>query len=251
MHQLTTPGRHRALTALMLVWPGTPMLFQGQEFASSRPFLYFADHEPALARKVAAGRAEFLSQFPSLADPEITAGLPDPDAVETFQRCVLDWRERDSHAAIVALHRDLLHLRRATAAFRAQVWRGVDGAVLGNEAFVLRYFDGRPGDAYDGRDPQRGDRLLLVNLGRDLHLDAAPEPLLAPPEGCSWSLEWSSESTCYDGSGTPAVVSEERGWYLPGHAAIVLRPVAGVPPTERGPRRARSRSDAASHSKSD
>ena len=51
LHQLTTPGRYRALTALILLWPGTPMLFQGQEFASSRPFLYFADHEPALARR--------------------------------------------------------------------------------------------------------------------------------------------------------------------------------------------------------
>ena len=228
LHQLTIPGRHRALTALMLLWPGTPMLFQGQEFGSSRPFVYFADHEPALARKVAAGRAEFLSQFPSMADPGITAGLPDPGAAETFERCVLDWREREAHAAVVALHRDLLRLRRNTAAFRAQAWRGVDGAVLGNEAFVLRYFDGTPGDAYDGRDPALGDRLLLVNLGRDLHLDAAPEPLLAPPEGCSWSLEWSSESSCYDGSGTPAVVSAERGWHLPGHATIVLRPVTGT-----------------------
>jgi maltooligosyltrehalose trehalohydrolase len=250
LHQLTTPGRYRALTALILLWPGTPMLFQGQEFASSRPFLYFADHEPPLARQVAAGRAEFLSQFPSVADPEITAGLPGPGAA-TFECCVLDWRERETHAAVVALHRDLLRLRRNTAAFRAQAWRGVDGAVVGNEAFVLRYFDGTPGDAYDGRDPVRGDRLLLVNLGRALHLDAAPEPLLAPPEGCSWSLEWSSESTCYDGSGTPAVVSEESGWHLPGHATIVLRPVAGDPRAECGPRRAPSHGGAASHSESD
>jgi maltooligosyltrehalose trehalohydrolase len=47
-----------------------------------------------------------------------------------------------------------------------------DGAVLGSEAFPLRFFS-----------EVSGDRLLLVNLGRDLHLDAAPEPLFAPPEG--------------------------------------------------------------------
>ena len=41
-HQLTSPGRYRAMTALMLLAPGTPMLFQGQEFAASAPFLYFA-----------------------------------------------------------------------------------------------------------------------------------------------------------------------------------------------------------------
>src|SRR5262249_20240422 len=43
-HQLTSPGRFRAMTALFLLAPGTPMLFQGQEFAASSPFLYFADH---------------------------------------------------------------------------------------------------------------------------------------------------------------------------------------------------------------
>src|SRR5207237_4505733 len=55
LHQLTSPGNYRALTALLLLQPQTPMLFQGQEFGASTPFLYFADHEPELARKVAEG----------------------------------------------------------------------------------------------------------------------------------------------------------------------------------------------------
>ena len=49
-HELTSPGRHRALTALWALAPGTPLLFQGQEFSASAPFLYFADHEPELSR---------------------------------------------------------------------------------------------------------------------------------------------------------------------------------------------------------
>ena len=229
LHQLTTPGRYRALTALILLWPGTPMLFQGQEFASSRPFLYFADHDPALAEKVASGRAEFLAQFPSVADRSVTRALADPAAEETFARSVLDLRERETHAAAVALHRDLLRLRRETAAFRAQAARGVDGAVLGPEAFALRYFDGPPGQPHDPADQGSGDRLVLVNLGRDLDLDAAPEPLLAPPGGSRWSVEWSSEAREYDGAGTPPIEDEARGWHLPGHAAIVLRPVPAPP----------------------
>ncbi len=233
LHQLTTPGRYRALTALVLLWPGTPMLFQGQEFASSRPFLYFADHDPALARRVAAGRREFLSQFPSVADPAVSDAVPDPAAVGTFARSVLDFGEREAHAPIVALHRDLLRLRRETPAFRAQAYRGVDGAVLGAEAFVLRYFDGAPGEAHEGADARSGDRLLLVNLGRDLELDAAPEPLLAPPALCRWTVAWSSESREYGGSGTPPIEDETRGWHLPGHAAVVLRPV----PAEQTPTR--------------
>src|SRR5205807_5039175 len=70
-HQLTSPGRYRALTALTVLAPGTPMLFMGQEFACSAPFLYFADHNPELAKVVRKGRAEFLGQFPSLAAPEV------------------------------------------------------------------------------------------------------------------------------------------------------------------------------------
>jgi len=234
LHQLTTPGRYRALSALLLLWPGTPMLFQGQEFASSRPFLYFADHEPALASEVARGRAEFLAQFPSVADRAITRTLADPAAPQTFAQCVLDLRERDTHAPVVALHRDLLRLRRESAAFRAQSYRGVDGAVLGPEAFLLRYFDGPPGQAHDPAAVDRGDRLLIVNLGRNLDLDAAPEPLLAPPAGCRWAVQWSSEAPEYDGAGTPAIEDETRGWHLPAHAAVVLRPVP-VPASQQTP----------------
>ncbi len=68
------------------------MLFQGQEFAASTPFLYFADHKPELAAAVRKGGLEFLSQFPSLALPETQAGVSDPEQRETFERCKLEPR---------------------------------------------------------------------------------------------------------------------------------------------------------------
>src|SRR5262249_13455529 len=77
-HQLTSPGRWRALTALLLLAPSTPLLFQGQEFSASSPFLYFADLEPELAAAVRAGRAKFLSQFPSVVEFEREGALDDP-----------------------------------------------------------------------------------------------------------------------------------------------------------------------------
>src|SRR5205085_793147 len=125
VHQVTSPGRLRALTALLLLGPGTPMLFQGQEFACSAPFLFFADHNPPLAKLVCQGRTEFLSQFPSLAVPEVNACLPDPGKEETFARCKLDFTERARHAQVYALHRDLLKLRREDPVFRLQAPRGV------------------------------------------------------------------------------------------------------------------------------
>lgn len=209
-HQLAAPGQLRAMTALLLLGPGTPMLFQGQEFAASAPFLFFADHNPELARLVATGRRKFLEQFPSIASPECTPCLASPGSEDTFNRCKLDLGEREKHSDYYALHRDLLKLRREDSVFRAPYPGGVDGAVLGTEAFVLRFF-GEKGD----------DRLLLVNLGTDLQLKTMPEPLLAPMEGGGWKLLWSSEDPRYGGNGTPAL--GKKDWRIPGHATLVLK----------------------------
>ena len=119
-----------------------------------------------------------------------------------------------------ALHRDLLQLRREDPVFRAQKPRGVDGAVLAPEAFVLRFFG-------DGGD----DRLLLVNLGRDLHLDPAPEPLLAPPENAVWDVLWSSEDPRYGGDGTAPPDTEDE---LAPARTRGRRPGAAAGPAGRG-----------------
>ena len=211
-HMLTSPGRYRAMTALLLLAPSMPMLFQGEEFASSKPFYYFADHQPELAKIVQKGRSEFLSQFRSLRNPEAYQALPDPGNPTTFQRCKLDFAERDRHANYYNLHKDLIRLRREDAVFSMQGRGRLDGAVLAEEAFVLRFF----GEDHD-------DRLLILNLGRDLLLDPAPEPLLAPPAGWQWKLLWSSENIRYGGSGSYEPDTEEN-WRIPGHAAIVVTP---------------------------
>ncbi len=218
IHRLASPGALRALTAVLLLGPGTPLLFQGQEFAASNPFLYFADHKPELAAAVRSGRLEFLSQFPSLALPETQSGVPDPDSPESFERCKLDFGERQRNAGSYALHRDLLRLRREDPVFRAQGAGSLDGAVLGPEAFVLRFFG-----------ENAGDRLLLVNLGRDLPLDLVPVPLLAPLTGLRWEMLWSSEDPRYGGSGAPPPEDEEGRWRLAGQSAVVLRLVPSPP----------------------
>jgi maltooligosyltrehalose trehalohydrolase len=212
LSRLTSPGRLRALTALLLLGPGTPMLFQGQEFGSSSPFLFFADHGEHLRRIVHAGRIQFLAQFPNLAQAEMRRTIADPGDPATFERSKLDFAERLNHAQIYRMHKDLLRLRREDPVFRAQRPAGVDGAVLASEAFVLRYF-GKDGD----------DRLLLVNLGLELKFNPAPEPLLAPPEDRLWEVEWSSEAPEYGGRGT-APPDGPDNWRLPGHSAIAMRP---------------------------
>jgi maltooligosyltrehalose trehalohydrolase len=214
-HLLTSPGRYRAMTALLLLAPGTPMLFQGQEFAASSPFLYFADFAGELKHLVRKGRKQSLEQFRSLATAETQAVLVDPGDVATFHRSKLDGAEREKHAGVYAMHRDLLRLRRTEPVFRAQRQGGVDGAVLSGEAFVLRFF---------GEDAAgHGDRLLIVNMGLDLALNPAPEPLLAPPTWGQWETRWSSEDPRYGGYGTPPLETTAN-WLIPGHAAVVMQP---------------------------
>jgi len=152
---------------------------------------------------VAKGRREFLEQFPSLLG--LDGDFAPPHAEETFARCKLDHRERETHGEMVALHRDLLRLRREMTGV-------VRGSVIAAEAFVLRF----------------DERLLIVNLGRELHIEVVPEPLLAPPAKRRWELLWSSESTDYGGSGTPPIETEGM-WRLPGQAAIVLKATPASP----------------------
>ena len=153
------------MTAYLLLMPQTPMLFQGQEFATSSPFHFFADHHPELAKLVCAGRAKELAQFPSMAAPEMSACLLDPSDPQVFDRCKLHWEEleQEPHAQIFEFHKELLRLRRTDPVFARVQRRGdIDGAVLGPGAWVLRYF---------GKD--NDDRLVLVNLQSDLVLDVA------------------------------------------------------------------------------
>jgi maltooligosyltrehalose trehalohydrolase len=212
LHALTSPGRYRAITALLLLAPGTPMLFQGQEFAASGPFLYFADHEKELAGLVAKGRGEFLEQFPSLRDEKTRALRLAPHDPKAFESSKLDLGEREKHRAAYDLTKDLLKLRRDDPTFAAQRSDTLHGAVIGPEAFALRYATGT-GD----------DRLLLVNLGSDLDLADVAEPLLASPFGAQWRIAFSTEDPRYGGTGTPPIESQCRV-RVPGPSALVLAP---------------------------
>jgi maltooligosyltrehalose trehalohydrolase len=216
---LTSPGRWRAMTTCLLLGPWTPMLFQGQEFAASAPFLYFADFDPKLAAAVRQGRGEFLTQFPSAVEVFDNGHLADPGDPRTFERCKVDWSERDAHGDAYALHRDLLRMRRDDDAFGRQQRSAVDGCVIAPHAFALRFF----------ASDQRDDRVVIVNLGVDIDRHSIAEPLLAPPMNTDWALRWSSEDVQYGGRGTPELFPD-GSWHLSGESAIVLQPGPKHPP---------------------
>lgn len=214
LHKLTSPGRYRALTTLLLLAPQTPMLFMGQEFQSSRPFLFFADHQAPLRHEVFAGRKKFLEQFPGITTEQGQQRLDEPANENTFIRTCLDWTELSTKESALSLHKDLLNLRRIDPVIAAQAEQGIDGAVLSEHGFVLRWFDA-----------VHGDRLLVVNLGVDIPLRPMPEPLLASPPAKQWSLVWSSEDIRYDGIGIESPLTEQ-GWRLPAESAVLFAAVS-------------------------
>jgi len=155
-----------------------------------------------------------MSQFRSIVTPEMIAWRPVPNDIQTFIQCKLNIEDKNNNKAIFDLHKDLIKIKKDDPVINLQQNDLIDGAVLNESAFVIRYF----GNNND-------DRILLVNLGIDLHLNPAPEPLLSPVTDKGWQILWSSEDIKYGGSGT-APLETENNWIIPGHAAVLLQPAS-------------------------
>ncbi len=114
LHHQIDPAAYRAATALLLLAPQTPLLFMGQEWGASSPFLYFTDHHRELGAQVTAGRRREFRQFAAFRDAALRDRIPDPQSVATFEASRLRWGERDTaeHAALLRLYRALLQLRK-------------------------------------------------------------------------------------------------------------------------------------------
>ena len=105
-----TPGRLAVAAVLTLTAPGTPMLFQGEEWAASTPWPFFTSHpEPWLGEAVRKGRTEEFSRMGW--DPNL---VPDPQDPATFTRAKLNWAEsgEGEHGRLLSLYRALARLRR-------------------------------------------------------------------------------------------------------------------------------------------
>jgi maltooligosyltrehalose trehalohydrolase len=143
-------GLDRAMiaAALVLLGPFVPLIFQGEEWAASSPFQYFANHQdPELARAVSEGRREEFSAF-----GWDSASIPDPESPATFQSSKLRWNElsRPEHREMLTWYRELIRLRRNTPCLN----------------------DPRPGNTFVKFDEQenwiqmhRGAVAVLCNLG--------------------------------------------------------------------------------------
>lgn len=127
----------RAATAILCLAPAPPMLFMGQEWASSKPFLFFCNLGPDLVEPVREGRRKEFASFPEFSDPKARERIPDPNAEQTFEDSKLDWElmNEGEHGRILALHRELFALRQTELAPRLRGMPG-GGEVLWQEGMA-------------------------------------------------------------------------------------------------------------------
>jgi maltooligosyltrehalose trehalohydrolase len=105
----------RAATAVLCLAPPLPLLFMGQEWAAPEPFLFFSDLGPDFGPAAAEGRRREFARFPEFADARARERIPSPQALETWERSVLDWSLADlpAHREWLDFHRALLRIRHA------------------------------------------------------------------------------------------------------------------------------------------
>ncbi len=113
LHHDAGVGPHAAAAMLLLFLPMVPLLFMGEEWAASSPFLFFTDHESELGAAITRGRHEEFAHFSGFTDPTVRDRIPDPQARATFESSKLHWDERvrEPHASVLAIYKRMLRLR--------------------------------------------------------------------------------------------------------------------------------------------
>jgi maltooligosyltrehalose trehalohydrolase len=193
-----TQETFRALSALLLLAPETPLLFMGQEWAATTPFLFFTDHHDELGRQVTEGRRAEFAAFAAFRDPERRAAIPDPQALGTFIASHLDWSEpaQPPHAGMLRLYRALLAERRSRRTLRAAAASPLrqlsDARAVDDDTIALWTADasGRESRVLVARLMTAGDVSLTVTGSADVVLTtedpsfaAGPRPIAIETDG--------------------------------------------------------------------
>ncbi|MEA2510652.1 MAG: maltooligosyltrehalose trehalohydrolase [Thermomicrobiales bacterium] len=193
LHHEIDPGRYAVASTLLLFAPEPPLLFMGQEFAASTPFLFFTDHNEELGRLVTEGRRSEFGGFRAFADEDMRESIPDPQAESTFLSSKLKLRERRTNAGIYALYRALLQLRGEDPVLAISDRTSVRAEALGAQALAVHRWQG---DEH---------RLLIANFGAATSLPIGEIPILRDVPDGRWRLVLSTANRRFGGTG-------ERAW---------------------------------------
>jgi len=190
LHHSISPEAYRVASALLLATPYTPMIFMGQEWASSTPFLYFTDHHDELGKGVTEGRRKEFAEFSEFGDPAQRALIPDPQDISTFTRSKLNWTELDAppHNPTLRLYRHFVHFRKTSLIDRTRAnW---EVSQVSKYGVAIRYLRS-----------ERESILIVFQLVADavtLNLD---QKVLKAGEGRAWSILASTNEEKYGGKG--------------------------------------------------
>ena len=182
----------RAAAAINLLSPHIPLLFMGEEWRSSRPFMFFSDMGPDLADSIRQARQREFAASPDARDPG--KRVPDPMAPETFAQSKLDWDEREQadNADWLGLYRKLLALRHAEIVPRLAETPGGASSyeVLGPCALRVRWTlgDGAILSLLANLSPEPLDGVAVWN-GRHIWLEGMADGNSMSPWTVVWSIE--------------------------------------------------------------
>jgi len=184
LHHLTTPEAYRTLSALLCLSPYTPLIFMGQEWAASTPFLFFTDHSGELGEKITEGRKKEFASFDEFNEPTEQDRIPDPQDAETFAASKLRWDETsaDLHAQFLTLYKDCLLVRARHTEYRPARRRHWKVIHLKWGAVAIHY------------TLEDHEHLVVFDL-----VGEHEGRLLEPLSGTGWRVEFTTESTRYGG----------------------------------------------------
>ncbi len=186
-HQIELPV-YRAAVALLLLLPAVPLLFMGQEWAASMPFLYFTDHDEELGKRVTTGRRKEFRHFSAFSDPIARETIPNPQAQSTYESSRLNWEEREHepHASVVRLHKTLLQLRQYEPALRSATIDSFVVEALDQSTILLQ------------RSAVDGPTLLAVfRLQGSGTVDLSGQPTIKPLAGTRWETVLTTENASF------------------------------------------------------
>jgi maltooligosyltrehalose trehalohydrolase len=199
LHHQIDLAAYRAASVLLLCAPATPLLFMGQEWAATTPFLYFTDHPEELGKLVTEGRRNEFRHFSAFADAAVRGRIPDPQDPTTFLGSRLDWSEgnREPHASTLRLYERLLTLRRHEAAIRCERF---SAHALTESTLLLR------------QDAEEGPSLLaIIQMNGSSEIRLANHESLAGLDPLLWQLLFTTEDRPFATDPQPPGIESHDG----------------------------------------
>ena len=209
---IVDPESYKLAAGAMFVSPYIPLLFMGEEYAETNPFLFFSDYEErALADAVRDGRKR---EFAFL---HMGSDVPDPGAAETFLRSKLDWGRADSepHGKVLAFYRELIALRKRLPSLRRLDRAGMEMTCDGPAFFLVRRSRGTG-------DVETGEVFCMLNFA------TAPVPMRAQVRAGEWRLAMDSADARWGGPGSkaPGTVRPQDSVAVPARSFLLYQRIA-------------------------